>query len=186
MAKAKVTSKSVVEVDLTGVSASERRRKTRIPEGTYNAKIVSATAKKFGTGSRGVEWVVEVTDDGKGKGARFWYNNVLVNAEGETAENSLWSFRGFLQAIEPKVKIPDRMVKINLSKLVGKAVAVEIADGEDNEGKIRSEIIDVFHPSQLEDDDEDLDEDEDELEEEDEEEEDEEEDDEFDLDEDEL
>jgi len=175
---AKVT-KSAVEVDLTGVSASERRRKTVIPEGSYNAKIVSASGKKFGTGSRGVEWVVEVTDAGKGKGARFWYNNVLITKDGETAENSLWSFRGFLQAIDPIVKIPDRMVKIPLDKLVGRSVAIEVADGEDNEGKIRSEIVDVFNPSQMDDEDE-VEEEDDDLEDE------EEDDDEIDLDEDEL
>lgn len=188
--KVKIT-KDAVEVNLSGVTASDRRRKKRIPEGTYNAKIVSATTKKFGTGSKGVEWVVEVTDDGKGKGARLWYNNVLIDKEGNVAENSLWSFRGFLQAIEPKVKIPDSMVKIPVGKLAGRAVAIEVVDGEDNEGNIRSEIADVFHPSlldeeetdEVEDDEEDF-EDEEDLDDLDEEEED--DDDEVDLDEDEL
>lgn len=188
--KVKVT-KEGVEVDLSGVTASDRRRKTRIPEGSYLGKVVGASGKKFGTGSRGVEWIFEVTTPGKGKGARFWYNNVLVNADGEVAENNLWAFKGVLQALEPKIKIPDSMVKVPLKKLVGKAVALEIADGE-YEGKVRSEVIDVFHPSLLEED-----EDEDELEEEDDdlddededdldEEEEDEDDDEIDLEEDEL
>jgi len=182
MAKAKITGKSTVEIDLTGVSAGDKRRKTQIPEGEYLAKVVSASAKKFNSGSKGVEWVVEVTSEGKGRGARFWYNNVLINAEGEVAENSLWSFRGFLQALEPKVKIPDRMVKIPLGKMVNREVGIEVADGE-YEGKVRSEIIDVFHPDQL-DEEEGIEEDEeDEFEDEEEEDEDE---DEFDLDEDEL
>ncbi len=184
MAKAKIT-KGAVEVDLTGVSASDRRRKTRIPEGSYNAKVVEASTKKFGTGSKGVVWVFEVTDDGKGKGARLWYNNVLINAEGEVADNSLWSFRGVLQALEPKVKIPDKMIKVPLGKLVNRTVAIEVIDGE-NDGVIRSEISDVFHPSLMdEDDDEDELDDEDDWEEEEDEDEDE-DDEEIDLDEDEL
>ena len=178
MASAKVAKKSV-EVDLTGVTASDRRRKPIIPEGTYNAKVVTAEGKKFASGSRGVEWVFEVTDSGKGKGARFWYNNVLVNADGDVAENSLWSFRGVLQALTPTPKIPDRMVKIQLDKMIGRTAALEIADGE-YDGKVRSEIIDVFNQSQLDEDEEESDD------EGDEEEETEEEEDEFDLDEDEL
>ena len=187
MAKPKLT-KGVVELDLTGVEASDRRRKTQIPEGTYNAKVVEASTKKFGSGSKGVTWVFEVTDAGKAKGARLWYNNVLVTADGETATESLWSFRGVLQSFEPRVKIPDRLVKINLAKMIGKQVALEVIDGE-YEGKIRSEISDVFHPDLLDDEEDDLEEEDDDLEEEedDEEEEDEEEDEEeIDLDEDEL
>ncbi len=186
MAKAKVT-KEAVEVDLTGVSASDRRRKTRIPEGSYLTKVIEAKTKKFQSGSKGVVWIFEVTDEGKAKGARLWYNNVLINADGETATESLWSFRGVLQALQPKVKIPDKMIKIPLAKMANRTVAVEVVDGE-YEGKIRSEISDVFHPDLLEEDEDELD---DEFEEDDEEEDDEEEDeddddDEIDLDEDEL
>lgn len=193
MAKAKLT-KDVVEVNLTGVEASDRRRKTHIPEGTYLAKVIEAKTKKFGSGSKGVVWTFEITDEGKGKGARLWYNNVLINADGETATESLWSFRGVLQALKPTVKIPDKMVKIPLAKMKDRVVALEVVDGE-YEGKIRSEISDVFNPDLLEEEEEEL-EDEDEFEdEEDDEEEDDEEDDEedeeddedeIDLDEDEL
>lgn len=195
MAKKAKVNKDYVEVDLSGVTASDRRRKAHIPEGSYEAKIVSAKGKKFSSGSKGVEWVVEVTTPGKGKGARFWYHNVLVNAEGQVAENSLWSFKGFLQAIEPKIKIPDSMVKVPVGKLVGRAVAIEVAD-DDYEGKLKSTIIDVFHPSLLEeedepesDDDDIEEEDEDELDlddDEDDEDEEDEDDDEIDLEEDEL
>lgn len=185
MAKAKVRSKDLIEVDLTGVSASDRRRKVVIPEGTYRAKVVSATGKKFSTGSRGAEWVFEITDKGKGKGARFWYNNVLVTADGDVAENNLWSFRGVLQALSPAIKIPDSMIKVPMKKMVGRTCALEIADGEDNEGKLRSEIIDVFNESLLDGEDEE-DEMEDEVDDFDEDEDEEEDDEEFDLDEDEL
>lgn len=186
-------SKDTIEIDLSGVQASDRRRKTRIPEGIYVAKVVSATGKKFGTGSQGVEWVFEITDAGKGKGARFWYNNVLKDSDGNTMENSLWSFRGVLQALSPAIKIPDRMMKVPLDRLPGRTVALEIADGEDNNGKLRSEIVDVFNESLIEDDDEadddeDFDEEEadDDLDSPDADEDGDDDDDEFDLDEDEL
>lgn len=181
--------KDTVEIDLSGVSASDRKRKVVIPEGVYRAKVISVSAKKFSTDSQGVVWVYEITDKGKGKGARFWNNNVLKNADGSVAENNLWSFRAALQALEPKVKIKDSMMKVPLSKLAGRTVALEIADGEDDKGKPRSEIIDVFHESLIEEDDEEMEEDDDldsDDEDEAEEEEEDEDDDEIDLDEDEL
>ena len=179
--------KGVVEVNLKGVEAQARRAKVRIPEGVYNAKVAEANTKKFETGSRGVVWVFEVTDNGKAKGARLYYNTVLINADGEVATNNLWSFRGVLQALKPNVKISDSMMKIPLTKLVGRTCALEVVD-DDYEGKIRSTISDVFNQKLMEEDEDELDDDfeeeeEDEEEDEEEEEEDEEE---IDLDEDEL
>lgn len=198
MAKKPKITKSGLEVDLTGVEASERRRKRRIPEGNYRAKVDKVGPAKFKTGSKGVTWEFVIIDAGKGKGAKFWYNNALIDADGEIMENTLWSLRGVLQALEPRVKIPDKLMKIPYEKVVGRTVALEIATDEDNEGNLRSEIIDVFHPSLLEEeeededdedeeDDEDWEEEDDDEEEEDDDDEDEEDDeDEFDLDEDEL
>ncbi len=187
MAKKVKLSKDLVEVNLKGVTASDRRRKTHIPEGAYNAKVIEAKTKKFASDSKGVVWIFEITDEGKAKGARLWYNNVLINADGETATESLWSFRGVLQALKPGIKIGDSMLKIPLGKMKNRTVALEVVDGE-YEGKIRSEISDVFNQKLLEEDEDELDDDE--FEEEDDEEEDEEEEDddedEIDLDEDEL
>lgn len=196
MAKRPKITKSGLEIDLTGVEASERRRKQRIPEGVYHAKVREVGPHKFNTGSKGVQWVFEITDAGKGKGARFWYNNALVDADGEVMEQALWSLRGVLQALEPRIKIPDKMMKIPYDKVEGRTVALEIGDDEYEE-KVRSTIIDVFHPSLIEDEDEDVEdedeeedeedwEEEDEEDEDEEEEEDEEEAEEWDLDEDEL
>lgn len=195
MAKKPKITKSGLEVDLTGVEASERRRKRRIPEGNYRARVDKVYPAKFKTGSKGVTWEFVITDSGKGKGARFFYNNALIDPDGDVMENTLWSLRGVLQALDPKIKIPDKLMKIPFEKLTDRAVALEVADDEDNEGNIRSEIIDVFHPSLLEEEEDDV-EDEDEEdedweeeadeEEEDDEEEEEDDEDEFDLEEDEL
>lgn len=160
-------SKGVVEVNLTGVEA-RKRKATIIPEGNYLAKVVKAQTKTFNSGRKGVEWVFEL-DEGKYKGARFWYNNVLLESDNTPMENTLWSFRGVLQALEPKIKIPDGALKVPLDKLVGRHVALEIIDGE-YEGKVRSEINDVFHPELLgEEDEEELEDEDDELEDEEEE-----------------
>ncbi len=186
MAKAKLT-KDLVEVNLKGVEAKARRTRLVIPEGTYNAVVASANTKKFGTGAKGVVWVFEITDSGKGKGARLYYNTVLIDADGDVATNNLWSFRGVLQALKPTVKISDSVMKIPLSKMEKRTCALEVVDGE-YEGKIRSEISDVFNQKLMEEEEDELDddfEDEEEADELEEEEEDEDED-EIDLDEDEL
>lgn len=186
-------SKTGIAIDLTGVEAAARRRKVRIPEGNYRAKIDKVYSKKFSTGSQGVVWEIVITDEGKGKGARFWYNNTLVDKDGEVMTASLWSFRGVLQALKPAIKIPDKLMNIPFEKLVGRTVAIEVTDDEDDEGKIRSQIIDVFKEELLEEDEEDDEEEEDEDAEEEEEEDDDEaseeedeDEEEFDLDEDEL
>lgn len=185
-AKPKVT-KTTLSINLAGVEAAERRGKRVIPEGVYRARVDKAYGKKFSSGNSGVVWEFVVTDSGKGKGARFWHNNTFIDTDGNVMESSLWSLKGTLQALSPAIKIKDSLMDIPLEKLVGRTVAIEVADGEDNEGKTRSEIIDVFNESLIEADDEDDDEDEDEeSEEEDDEEEDSEDDDEYDLDEDEL
>lgn len=194
-------SKDTIEVNLAGIEARQRKA-AHIPEGNYKAKIVSAETKKFSTGKKGVVTVFEI-DEGKHKGARFWNNNVLLLEDDSPATDNLWAFRGLLQALTPEVKIPERSLKIPLDKLVGRTAVLEIVDGE-YEGKIRSEINDIFHESLLDEDEEDEedededededfddedeeeDDDEDEDEDEDEEDEDEEDEDEIDLDEDEL
>lgn len=148
--KARLT-KEGLEVDLSGVSARERRVKKVIPEGIYRAKVVSVGPRKYSTDRRGVEWVVEVIDDGPGRGARFWHNNVFIDTDGSVMTDSLWTIRGTLQALSPKVKIPEKLSKFPWSKLEGRTVAIEVADGEDNEGRPRSEILDVFNEDLIED-----------------------------------
>lgn len=167
MAKKPKITKSGLEIDLTGVEASERRAKRRIPEGVYRAKVDKVGPKKFSTGSRGVEWQFVIIQDGKGKGARFYENNTLIDADGEVMEHTLWSFRGILQALSPKIKIPDSLMKIPFDKLVDRTAAIEVADDEDDEGKVRSTIIDVFTEDLLDEEEDEEDEDEDDDDEED-------------------
>lgn len=186
----KIKDKGTVVVNLSGVEA-RKRKAVRLPEGNYRAKVVKAETFTSKQDNPGVRWVFEIVE-GEGKGARFYHNTMLV-------EQSIWAFRGVLQALTPAVKIKDSAMQIPLDKLVNRTCAIELVDGE-YENKLRSEINDVFHESLLEDEAEEEeeeyeeDEDEDEYEEEEdeseddeeEEDEDDEEDEEIDLDEDDL
>lgn len=154
MAKKARLTKEGLEVDLSGVTAKERRAKRVIPEGIYRAKVISVGPKKYSTDRKGVEWIVEVIDDGPGKGARFWHNNVFIDVDGTIMTDSLWTIRGSLQALTPKIKIPEKLSKFPWNKLKGRTVALEIADGDDNEGRPRSEILDFFNEDLIEEEDE--------------------------------
>lgn len=168
-AKVKIT-KTGLAADLTGVEASERRRKKKIPEGIYVAEVVKVEGRKFSTGSQGVVFQLKVTGGNpKGKGAMFWENIVLIDSDGEVMENTLWRLRGMLQALSPSIKIPDSLLKVPFDKLKGRTCAIEVGDGEDDKGNIVSEVLDTFHEKHMEE--EDDDEVEDDEEEEDEEEE---------------
>ena len=138
--KARIVSKTTVKVNLKGVTAKARKA-YRVPEGDYLAVVASAEAKSFKTGNPGVAWQFTI-DDGQYKGVGpFFYNTMLI-------EESIWSFRGVLQALEPKMKIPDSMMDVDLKKTIGRHVGIRLVDGE-FEGKVRSEIDDVFHPDLL-------------------------------------
>lgn len=149
--QARIKKGNVVEVNLKGVEAGKRKQRN-IPDGNYLAVVDRVETAVFKSGNKGVTWVFEIVESGKADGAPFWYHNVLVNEDGSTAENNLWAFRGVLQALDPKIKIPDSSLRVPLDKLQGRHVGVEIVMGEDQNGKPRSEINDVFHPEFLEDD----------------------------------
>jgi hypothetical protein len=138
--KARFVSKDTIAVNLTGVEA-RKRRTVHIPEGNYRAKVVEV--KRFTSKSEnpGITWTFELVE-GKFSGTRFWERTMLV-------DQSLWTFRGVLQALSPPVKIRDATMEFKLSALVGRTCALEIVDGE-YEGKVRSEVNDVFSEELLE------------------------------------
>lgn len=140
----KIKDKDTVVVNLAGVTAKARKT-VHLPAGNYRAKVVKAETKTFKTGNSGVSWAYEIIE-GKGKGSVFWNNTMLV-------ESSIWAFRAALQALTPKVNIKDGAMSIPLSKLVGRTCVIELVDGE-YEGKIRSEVNDVFHEDLLDEEDE--------------------------------
>jgi hypothetical protein len=136
---AKVISKTEVAINLKGVEPGRRRRRVRIPEGEYHAKLVKAEVAKASTGNQMINWVFNLIDAEELNGTPFWYHTVL-------AESSMWNCRKVMEALG--VKIPDSMMKIDLKKLAGRTCGLEIVDGE-YEGTIRSEVADVFPESEF-------------------------------------
>jgi len=159
--KARVIGKTELAVNLSGIEAGRKRRRVRIPEGEYRAKLVKAEISKASTGNDMITWLFNLIDAEELNGTPFWYRTVL-------AESSLWNCRKVLEALG--VKIADSMMKINLGNLAGRTCGLEIVDGE-YEGTIRSEVADVFPESELSESDDEDEEEEDEGDEEDEEEE---------------
>jgi len=171
---AKVASKDEVVANLSGIETGRRRRHVRIPEGDYQAKLVRAEAGQAKTsGNPMVTWQFEIVG-GKYEGTPLYHRTVLI-------PESLWNYRRVLSALGVKVK--DATMKIKLSTLVGREVGLEVVDDDGSyDGKIRSQINDVFDAAEMdeseeedveedEEDEEDLEEDEELEDEEDEEEE---------------
>ncbi len=161
---ASVRSDTQVDVNLKGVEAGGSA--PRIPEGSYRAKVQSAKAGKAkSTGNDLVLWKFEIIE-GPQSGVVIWDRTMLL-------DQSLWTFRRTLEAL--KIKVKDSTMTIPLERLVGKTCGIEVVDGDEFNGKIKSEINDVFREELLEEKDEpeeeieeeeDLPEDEDEEEEE--------------------
>lgn len=136
---AKVKSKTAVSVNLKGVEAGGRA--PRIPEGNYLAKVVSATATEAkSSGNPLVLWKFGIVGT-KYEGTEIWHRTVLV-------PQSLWAFRQVLEALGIKVK--DSTMDIPLDRLAGRTCGIQVIDGDEYEGKIKSEVNDVFRKDLLE------------------------------------
>lgn len=162
-----------LSVDLSGVP--ERReggRAARVPEGDYILKLKDAYFTKVKAGSKNAGqpqavWVFEIAQPSKYKsaGSIFYRTGMWPDA--------LFSFRNILQDLLNGKEIPKKVHTIDLTKYIGKEVGATLADGDEYNGKIRSEIVNTFPASKYseaeasdDEDDEDADEtdDEDELE----------------------
>jgi len=145
---AKAVDKDTVIVNLKGVT--KRRRRARIAEGQYLVKLVRAQAGTTkDTNNPMVTWLFEIVEDAKYNGTHLYYNTVLT-------DESLWSFRGVLEALGVKAK--DSTMKIPLGRLKDRTCGVEVVDGEPYNNRISSEINDLFPKDQLEEDEEEEDE----------------------------
>lgn len=137
--QAKIQSKTNVEVNLKGVEVGGRA--PRIDEGNYQATVVSAEAGKAkSSGNPLVLWKFAIVG-GKWDGTVLWHRTTLL-------PQSLWSFRQVLEAL--KVKVKDSTMSIPLERLHGRTCGIQVVDGDEYEGRIRSEIIDVFREDLLE------------------------------------
>ncbi len=170
------------KINFGDVPKEVRRRRTRIPEGDYLAKIADVerrTSEK--SNAPYFSWKFQIIEDAQGKdkhaGATLYYVTSL-KAE------ALFNLRNLIfAASDGKTNVAGRSVNFDPTKLLGRKIGITVEDDE-YDGKIRSIPVDVMPASQVEADEEDEEEDE-EDEEEDEEDEDEEDEDEDEADEDE-
>lgn len=163
--KKKAAGGNVVPLDFEGVQSRGGKKGSgtgkHYPEGDYAVKCIEA---KLGHSEEKekprIEVIYEITA-GKHKKGRVRDDLYLT-------ENALWRVRNTLEAMG--IKVPDKVVKLDITKLIGKELAVTLSDDE-YDNKVRSRVTDTFLLSEL-DDSEDEDEDEEEDDEVDEDEED--------------
>lgn len=146
MAKKQKT--KAIRVDATGVEKAVRQRGKRIPEADYLFKIVDCEKRKKEGGTTSyLSWKVQIIEDSRGKkkhaGVPFWYITSLK-------PEALFNLRNFIfAATDGKTNIAGKVVSIDPTKYFGKKIGGTVED-EEYEKKIRSKLVDVFPPSQLE------------------------------------
>jgi hypothetical protein len=112
-----------IKVDMTGVDCFEKAS-----EGEHVVKIASAEEGVSQGGNDTLNVSFEVIK-GADKGCRVMCNYPLV-------ENALWKLKGMLQAIGMKA---DGKMAIDLDKLVGKQLIIEVVHEEYN-GSVRAKV----------------------------------------------
>lgn len=145
-----------VKIDMTGVESYGR-----VSEGQHVAKIVAAESVTTQGGNDAIKVTFEVTK-GIDKGNRVIETFPLT-------DTALWKLKGLLVAIGMKC---DGKITLDLDKLIGKMVIIEVAHEEYN-GNMRAKVQEykkLAGDSDEEDEDEDFDEDDEEDDEEEEEE----------------
>ena len=164
MAKEARRSSKTVRLDFSGVPKERRQRFRRIPEGEYQAKIMSVR-KKWKDNDKSnapyFAWTLQITE-GKYKGTPFIENTSLK-------KEALFNLRNLIFACtDGKKNVAGRnAVDFNPDSLIGKVVGIVVED-EEWDNKMRSTIGSIIPLAELseEDEDEESEEDEDEDEEE--------------------
>lgn len=145
-----------VKIDMTGVESYGR-----VSEGQHVAKVIAAESVTTQGGNDAIKVTFEVTK-GIDKGNRVIETFPLT-------DTALWKLKGLLVAIGMKC---DGKITLDLDKLIGKMVIIEVAHEEYN-GSMRAKVQEykkLTGDSDEDDEDEDFDEDEDDDEDEEEEE----------------
>lgn len=113
-------------------------RPRRRPEGDYYGHIVAVADHESKEGNEG--WVFTIKVDGDARASYAYY----VNFE----KNQLWKSRNL--CIAAGIKVPSAKVKLDPTKLVGKAIGLALVDDE-YEGRVKSAIDAVFPLDELSD-----------------------------------
>jgi hypothetical protein len=155
--------KKSYKIDFGEVPKERRKRGKRIPEGDYLFKIVKADRrKKEGGSSYYFSWTFQLIEDSRGgtkyAGLPFYYITSLK-------PEALFNLRNLiLAASDGKTNVAGKVMNFDPAKLYGKKIGGTVEDDE-YDGKMRSHVVDIFPPSELEAAEEEEDEDEDEEEE---------------------
>lgn len=114
--------------------------RVHVPPGDYAVKCVKAEITKSSEKETpGIAVIYRITE-GKNKGTQVRDNLWLT-------PKSLWRVRQTLEAMG--LQVPSKRVKVEPSKLVGKACAITV-DDEEYEGKLYSRVVDTFLISEFE------------------------------------
>jgi hypothetical protein len=117
---------SVVKVDFGQTSNSGL-----VEKGIYQVKVVSAVAKMSAANQPMVVFTFEILN-GEFMGRRLYLNNSLQ-------PHALFGFRKSLEALG--VKVPTSSMQVDLKKLAGAQMNVEV-DHEEYNGTIKAKVVD--------------------------------------------
>jgi hypothetical protein len=136
------------QIDFSGVQKEiGRGGSVKIPPGMYKVKIAGVEKKwkdNDKTNAAYYNWKFQITE-GKHKGVPLYYITSLK-------PEALWNLRNLIHAVSSK-NVAGRSVKFNPETLIGRSLAVDVADDEftrDGVSKIVSRAVDVQPLSVLE------------------------------------
>lgn len=144
--------KSMIEVDLTNF---REKVSSHVPEGKYRVAIEDAETGTTRNGDPKITMYYRVTHGDYANTALFIDTLTLT-------EKAIFRLVGLMSALG--MKTPRKKFRMDLSKFIGKKLVVEVGDGDEYRGRVKSEVREYLPLSVLtgDEDDEDDDEDEDE------------------------
>jgi len=139
---AKVTTLSL---DFTNVQDGGGGAAAHVPEGDYILTLKEASVQdvKKDPSRKQIVWIFTIKK-GPGKSSNVIYHRTALDPE------RLWTTRNLLAALLDK-EIPKKSLNIDLAKYFGRDIGATLIDGEPYNGKVKSEISDVFPASQYDD-----------------------------------
>lgn len=126
-----------IPLDFTNV---KDRGSVRVEPGNYLAKVKSV--KKETAKSSGNPMLVVTFEflSGPAQGRTIVDRHILT-------ESSLWTLRNLLEAMG--FKVPAREMRLDIDTLLNRKVGIVVVDGDEYQGRIKSEVSDYLPPSQV-------------------------------------
>jgi hypothetical protein len=128
---------SAKAVDFSGVKDRGNFNPKQIAEGDYAATVTKVEDGESKNGN--FQYIFTIKLD---KFSQYSYPYYC-----QLSENTLWKLRNL--AVAAGLNVPKKRMKFDPNKIAGKKIGVTIEDGEEYEGKTKSEIGAVFPISEL-------------------------------------